>query len=71
MNTNKSRVKFFLFIGNIFFFYLILYFPSDSDDISSKQILFDIFRSIIMAFLVTYFAFWGVNFIDKKLLRKE
>ena len=59
-NKNK-RVKFLLFAGAAFFFYLILYFPEKGEKISFGQVTFEVIASITMAFLVTYFSFWGIN----------
>jgi len=62
-NKNK-RVKFLLFVGAAFFLYLILYFPEKGEKISFSQMALEAIASIIMAFLVTYFSFWGINKIN-------
>ncbi len=69
--TNKNRIKFFIFLGSTFFFYVVLFFPLNSDEVLIRHVLFDILRSIIFGFISTYFSWWGVNFIDRKLLGKE
>lgn len=61
VNNKNKRVKFLLFVGAAFFFYLILYFPENGEKLSYSQMFLEAIASLFMAFLVTYFSFWGIN----------
>jgi len=69
--VNKEKVKFLLFLGAIFLFYSVMFFPKEEEVLNTKKILLDIGISIFMAFITTYFSFWGVNYIDKNILKKK
>lgn len=66
---SKNKLKFILFLGVFFFMYLILYFPDNNEEIVFSKILFDVFRALIMGFVIIYVSDWFRRFIDAKKLK--
>lgn len=69
MKAVLRRIWIYLFVGTSLFFYLILYFPKEGEDLLFSKILFDIVRSILMG-LSTILGLFLMAYLDEKWLKK-
>ena len=66
MREGLKKVWPYLFTGLLLFYYIILYFPQEDEDIIVSKILLDIVKSILMT-LLSFIGFFIIIYIDERL----
>jgi hypothetical protein len=66
MKETVKKIWVYLLVGKILFFYLILYFPSGDVQISFNKIIYDVFKSTLLA-LSTFIGLFTIIYLDSRM----
>lgn len=69
MRETVKKIWFYLFIGKILFFYMILYFPREGEIVTFNQVLYDLFISTLLS-LSTFIGLYTIIYLDEKSKNK-